>query len=61
MDKNNIRQTVNLVSSFRFLKNQYPDCIWLKECLKINQGPNETLPAKSVRKISSDDLSISQN
>jgi hypothetical protein len=31
-----------LISQFEILKNQYPDCFWLQECISMNQPNNMT-------------------
>lgn len=48
----------DLMNRLNSLKNRYPDCIWLKECLKMNHKDQEqtVLP-----ELSSSEIKISLN
>jgi len=61
MDNNQLELKQNLISGLMSLKNKYPDCIWLEECLVMNQINNQTVQIGSLSQITTHDILVSNN
>jgi hypothetical protein len=51
----------NLISGLLSIKNQYPDCLWLEECLEINYKENPNNQIKLAPNITNYGITIALN
>jgi len=51
----------NLFSRLMILKNQYPDCLWLNECVNMNKQSGMVMETRLTPEVNIKDIFISPN